>query len=146
MFFKKKNKSTIHVLTLGGNAAACKNAAMSLSGPIGGSDSVMISASNFQEEIERQVKKRLANEKFNNEFLKLPEYRISESYDVKTHKDTYFLERKQRQFRSGFSSTTSPIPDFDVIWERVYASETKEEVTKRFNRVMPKKVARKKAA
>lgn len=105
-----------------------------------------MATSGVHEEIERQVKKRLANQKFEEEFKALPEYRISESYDVKNHKDTYFLERKQRSFRNGWHSTPSDKPEYDVFWERVYASETKAEVVARFNRVMPKKTARKKAA
>lgn len=137
MFFKKKNDHTIHVLTLG-SAADCKNAVM-------GAGSIGLATSAAHEEIERQVKRRLANEKFGAEFNAAPAYRIRETYDVKTHKDTFYLEQKQQQYRGGWSSSGGE-SDFSLVYTPVYASEKKADVVARFNRVMPKKVARKKAA
>ncbi len=139
MFWKKnKNEHTIHVMTLGlDSAAAAKGAAMG-AGQIGGS---LLAGSGVHEMIETQVKRRLANEKFQAEFNAAPAYRIRESYDVRTHKDTYYLEQKTQQHGWGGSAG-----DFALTYAPIFSSEKKADVVARFNRVMPKKVARKKAA
>lgn len=143
MFWKKnKNEHTIHVMTLGlDSAAAAKGAAMG-AGQIGGS---LLGSSGVHEMIENQVKKRLANAKFAEEFAAAPLYKITESYDVKTHKDTYFLTRKEQQYQGGWNvgGTES---DYRIVYVQIFSSEKKADVVARFNRVMPKKVARKKAA
>lgn len=143
MFFKKKNDHTIHVLTLnsaGGCAVDSKSAAaVSAAGALG------LATSGVHEEIERQVKRRLANEKFNAEYNAAPNFRIRESYDVKTHKDTFYLEAKQQMYRGGWSSAGGEA-DYQLVYTPIFQSEKKADVVVRFNRVMPKKTARKKAA